>query len=586
MPLVNSDDELAGYLAKAKEMISHQEYTEAIKILQTVLKRPDPGFSNSGDGHRYTSLLSGVNDLLRQLGPEGLAVYRKMYDAEAQRHFDDAVAAGDLSAIATVARNYRFTSYGPKALEMLAAIQFDTGRFSLAAIFWDNLLKTGRPKEEEPLLLAKIAIAWHMCGESGSADKALESLKKDHPDATAELGGKSQNLAQFVESIRKLPPFVQPRNASKGWTGLGGESGSTAIMADSDAIAVQRWRQPGDCPLGGADAADKVIANKDMLKDIGVNYGQGNKLAVKLKGGVLRGKANFNGSGQMQSFKLPPYIHPLVVNDLVIYRTDAALVACDGLTGQRRWATVSLPMVRKGPSNRQNYYYGQGQSLQDPNRHMLTAADGKVFTVYNYRTNTQEYPGMMPAAPKQEADSSNLVAVSVDRQGSIVWDIGSGRGDDDFIKTCKFFAAPTYSSGRLYAMAMYLDSYHLVCLDADTGRMIWHATVSQAPASFRGYGVPMALNPASPPAVVDGKVYVSTNGGVVAAYEAETGLAIWAYQYDSGLNTVDASGMPRANRGGVNAPDRQPADRRRRARDMPAVGQRSGVGIRHRGRPA
>jgi outer membrane protein assembly factor BamB len=42
----------------------------------------------------------------------------------------------------------------------------------------------------------------------------------------------------------------------------------------------------------------------------------------------------------------------------------------------------------------------------------------------------------------------------------------------------------------------------------------------------------------SPPAVADGRAYVTTNAGAVAAVDAETGEPIWGYQYDSKVNSA------------------------------------------------
>jgi len=53
-----------------------------------------------------------------------------------------------------------------------------------------------------------------------------------------------------------------------------------------------------------------------------------------------------------------------------------------------------------------------------------------------------------------------------------------------------------------------------------------------------------------------GRVFVSTNAGVVAALDADSGQAIWAFQYDSPLNqAMGRNGMnPYGVRQGKNYP--------------------------------
>ena len=60
--------------------------------------------------------------------------------------------------------------------------------------------------------------------------------------------------------------------------------------------------------------------------------------------------------------------------------------------------------------------------------------------------------------------------------------------------------------------------------------------VGQRPVPSRSRPAPTGQQTRrSPPAVADGRVFAVTNSGVLAAFDALTGRALWAYQYPSSL---------------------------------------------------
>ena len=73
----------------------------------------------------------------------------------------------------------------------------------------------------------------------------------------------------------------------------------------------------------------------------------------------------------------------------------------------------------------------------------------------------------------QQGDTSQLVGLSLTRQGSIDWRVGGGRGGEGATANGKFLAAPTYHAGRLYVISSFIESYYLLCLSADTGEEQW-----------------------------------------------------------------------------------------------------------------
>ena len=144
------------------------------------------------------------------------------------------------------------------------------------------------------------------------------------------------------------------------------------------------------------------------------------------------------------------------------------------------------------------------------------------------------------------ADTSSLLAVNAD-SGEMVWQVGRGEGSGEELQQAKFLTAPTCHAGRLYVLAKVGTRYQLLCLAAATGKRIWSAPVGPVPThtgSARSwqtaYTMEVLTERASRVTVSEGRVFLTTNSGLVSAFDAKRGTPIWAYRYDS--STSGAAG--------------------------------------------
>ncbi len=546
VPMVNVDDELSNYLEKARKLIAEKSYSEAIEILQAMMRRQELGFVPTDDSRRFVSLRVKAVELIGKMDEAGLKKYRANADPQAQKLYEEALAKSDSAMLREVTNRFLYTTYGTLALEDLAQWEFDRGRYLQAAHCWHQLAVMQKGKECEALLVAKTALAYHLSSESEQSQQMFNDLQARFPESQAELGGQMQDLAKFVQRMRSIKPTGTDvsRKAQKGWPGVGALAGNFGAMSDCDVVLLPRWRFDPNTDVTLRDISGSLIASKGVFSG---SPGQPKPtFTAKLRNGhvQLKWAANNNnpGGGSMPELFMPPVVHPLVVGEAVVFRQATGVEARHIITGEFLWRTVPFPMERKVEMpNTGNYYYG-GQangSVCDTGRYALTAADGKIFMLGGFMPAMSMYPGMVrnPNASKEMVDSSSLAALSIETEGTMVWRIGEGKGDDDVIKSCKFLSAPAYHGGRLYVLAMYTENYYLLCLNADTGALVWKAQVAQTPPVFRGYygGQGVYLDMGSIPAVADGRVYVLTNTGVLAAYEADTGQPMWAYQYESVL---------------------------------------------------
>jgi outer membrane protein assembly factor BamB/tetratricopeptide (TPR) repeat protein len=545
---VSYDPEYAQLLDEARKLLDNPDdpdsMTFGFEILQTMINRGESFYPLEENSSLFVGLRVKANEILGELTPDGLKKYRDIYDASAKRIYDQA-QGGDLAKLHQVVDQYRYTSYGTKAMDLLGSVYFDRGRFAQAASAWQLLLASHPPEEQVPLILAKTATAYHLAGMGAMAEKMVKALKDRYPMASAEFSGAKQNLQEFVrqarliqpEALGMLPDFLRPKHI---FPGLGGVPDGASVMGECDTLLVSRWLLTANEQNGIKDHTGLKLSELMALQEV-LDSPQPNGQSVTCR--MVSGQVQLRGGGQMGNNILAPAILPVVVDDLVIYRTNEGVVACNIITGEVVWKKDHFPMRRTTNVSLQNWGW-QPMLVEDLGRYTMTLGAGKLYAVGNYRAwmHPNQIANLPPDQKKTLFDSSTLVALSLKKQGGLCWQVGNGQGDDDIVRFGKILCAPTYNAGKLYVMASYTESYHLLCLDADTGKLLWKNTISQSPQPGGMNPWNGAVNPSErsgPLAVADGRVFVLTNAAVVAAFDADSGQPLWAFQYDSptGANT-------------------------------------------------
>lgn len=536
MLLLESQQELSRLLRRARQHLDEKQYTQAVDILQPLIATHRREFEPATIGaSRYLSVWSVVRLMLSTMDEEGLATYRNLYDAKAKSLLDEARPAGDLPTLWRVVEEYGQTSWACPALDLIGAIQFDRGHFTEAAVAWDRLLaRRPRAEGEDPSLLARLAVAHHLAGDSDKAGQLLQALKTRHPQAKGSIAGRSVDLAEFVERTLASPAPLSPADAP--WPCLAGSPTGLPRRSPCPPVVALGWAHP-------ADANEQLRMAGAFLESAPLPP---DRPATTRPAGTTgrEGQVLFKGIfPEPQTIVLPAAIHPIVTGGLAVYRADREVVACDLAGGRTVWQTQGLPVYRRGdpntPRNDPPIYWAH---LGDMGRYTLTAGEDKVFTVCKFT------PGKVRGGDESHFRqfTSALAALSVPQKGKVLWEVGNGLGDTEVIRDGAFLTAPTYRDGRLYAVVRCWPGYFLVCLDAQTGAAIWESFVGQdlggsAYLSNCGDLTKMDILPdrAAPPTLAGDKVFVSANSGLVVALSAATGRYVWAYQYNSILTQRD-----------------------------------------------
>jgi len=537
-PLVAYDLEVSRYLEETQKLIEAGDTDQALRNLQALLAQTDTLFVPVDKGLRYVSLRRVLNDLIASLPPEAMARYRMLYDPPARRLYEQALAAGDGALLKRVVTEYRHTAVGPGALEALGHWAFDHGRNAAAAQHWRQAADVA-DEADKPVLLGKAAVAFHLAGMTADADAATEALTQGYPQARATLAGHDQRIADFVMRMRDRPVQKASVSLLTDWPGLGALTGEARMdRVDPPSLAEWTYRPDGDTAKGSLLIQDLI--SPDASEGTPTVF-------FRLQGGHVSGR--YQGYQGVVRFVLPSYILPVVVGGQVMVRTEWAVVACDLKTGKVLWRhfmPIRYPMGRgsRGVTRR---FHGGGFPMNyesDSGRYWLTAGGGLVFVVGELSGSSLRLAANMLSV-NQHGDPQQFGRLTALRigDGARAWSIpGPAKGGPE-ITGVRFTSPPSYHHDRVYVTAVWSGAFHLFCLEARTGQLVWRKPISQIPFLGEAYGnsrglyVDQMLLRASPPVVADGRVVVLTNAGVVAAYEADTGQPLWAYQYPSVVNS-------------------------------------------------
>ncbi len=542
--LVNADPELASYLSQAQDLAKSGEYAKALDVLQALLNKNGAGFVPAGDGHRYVSLAQKVDETLGGLPADALDLYRRLNDEQARRQMEQASAQRDLDALDELSQRYRRSSLGSEIARRLGALQFDNGQFAPAWRSFEQALTLENNDAAKSLLLARLAVAAHLAGDDTAARAAVERLAKEYPQAQAKLGGAEQNVAQYAKALLASAASQPAGPVLNEWLSYAGSASGLAVSPPAHPVLSPQWVQP----------EGKVETNPIVRQLVGLTgesfsppevVQPGRAMPTRKELRVVEGQLLLKvGQENLQrQLLLPPVQHVLVTDSLVLARDMLGVVAYDLASGKVLWRSLDFPLLDYKSTVAPPDYRFVAVSMQDEGLFGLSSGEGLVFAVGGFAPRDlrrmQAAAGAAPAAA-----NSSMAAFSLARQGKEVWKIGKdnnegGRvdgasaapGDSDIARLCDYLTAPTYSDGKLYTTVRFRQAYHLLCLRARDGKMLYSQLISQQPADAE-------RNPFQPefttPPVVDGdNVFVLTNAGVVACFHASSGAGLWAYQYDT-----------------------------------------------------
>ncbi len=538
--LVSADDEFAGYLKQASKLAKAKDFGRSIRIFQALIERSDSGFVEGSKKPRlFVGLRKRAGDIIAGFPAEGLELYRRLYDPQALELLTKGLERNDAMLLRRILQLYRNTKWAPRAMAALGDIDFESGDMLPAERKWQ---KASAAKGIEPqfkaLMLAKVAAVQYLTGRKAVADKTVGELEKSFADVTAQIGGREQNLVTFAKGVSRMGASLSSGVVSanrRDWPGLGGIADGVAKMADCDVVLTPSW-------VVDLSSTKLPVAPMNNVRNMQWAGPMGMPMA---KAGGFRMFGGLSPS-QMVSVNVPASgypIHPVVVGDLVICRSNQGIVAYRD--GRRVWRSYGFPLHAsvKPVSNQhammnRQFRWGlqrsRGSSIgvnaANALHQGLAVDGGRIYALGQFRYKSVNRYNGRQKVDKNDRNSSVLAAVSIRKQGAMLWSVGDGRGSVEAVRKGQFVSRPTALDGLVYSVVAYREALHAVCLSGATGKVMWSTRVSHMPLPPRGYGQRRQVYVA-PIAVSAGKAVVLTNAGVIAAFDAADGTPVWANQY-------------------------------------------------------
>jgi outer membrane protein assembly factor BamB/tetratricopeptide (TPR) repeat protein len=533
-------------LADSRQLLAEERFGEAVRYLGDILDAPeDFFFQPEKNSAVHRSLITEARRLVGQMPRAGREMYELDYGARARRMLDEALAAGNVAALAEVSRRFFHTRSGYQATFLLGLYYFDHGRPSFGAATLQRLREAGPYAEEmEPGLSLMMAACWIQAGAPEKAREVLVALRARQPALRVVIAGREVPL--FSNDADAVDWLVRATGLQ---AGAGGAESDGWLMFRGDPARIAAGN--GGVPL--LNLRWRVAISDDPLLEAALEQ--------------------YEKQWHEHGASTIPALHPLAVGDVLLMRTARNLLAVDYSTGKRLWEVPAEGNLEINPGvqaaelqMRQSMMLGGiEQRIWNDLTYGTLSSDGqRVFAVEEDQEETAAAGGGMvrlgPALivgraramgglPDEQAWAGNRLAAYDIRTGKLRWHLGGPDSprpprEGGLREAGTFFLGPPLPLlGQLYALGEIKGEIRLLVLDAATGNRAWSQQLAMAEqgvlqdSSRRWAG--------ASPSYADGVLVCPTTTGAIVAIDLSTRSLLWGYRYGTSpaANHVNM-GMP------------------------------------------
>jgi len=517
-----------------------KQWSEAVDLYQRVIDQfggkvakvpKDESIQDaSGDFSLFVDARRLCHRLLAHLPLEARAIYRNRVDAVAERWFRVGARDRDEASLRRVVDQAFCSSWGDDAIDLLADIAFQDGRFGEAYALY-RLLVADRSEDAFALVHpdltvdpAKVAAKKLLCraalGENAPTPADLDDYARRYPGASGSLAGRTGAYAEIVLEALAADHLTPPSQPDSRWPTFAGSLRRTKVAAGPIDVGSKQWRVE----------LEKVQPNR-FSQTFGTRMG-----------GTA---ANINAGERLLAF------HPIILGDQVIV-TDGARVLAYNLNDRPSGAEGnSIRPVDPAWKHERDGSSSSPQATRLPPgipRYTLTAVGHRIYV--RMGAMSQTFYSRMEGITARGANS--ILALDWSTQGKLLWEqkstsivLPNRPRDRNGNRSVTFEGTPVADARNVYvAMTDRREQVatYVGCYEAETGAPRWIRYLGSASAdidNFMGFGMPMApFGGASTGDYnhqllsLDGPtLYYQTNLGAVVALEAETGTTLWVGTY-------------------------------------------------------
>ena len=528
--LPTAPDDVRSALADGESASQSGNWAEAIERFQQVLDHREDYFSPDGG-----SLKSRVEELLRQLPPEGLAAYERRFGATARGLLEEAVKGGSADGQRDVVRQYFYTEAGRDAALAIAERQADGGDMLAAARLYDRIAgHPALPRTQRGAVLLRAAVAWWIAGTGEVAQVRLAERQSGATPSTQPAVPADPVAALEWLSAAVPTPDATPDAAEYHVSVFRGNPQRNAGTAPAAPVGPFDWQYPT------IDLYDTWYAERIPELESRINS-------------LQRRLSDRDGPERLM---LPAGV-PLVANGIVVVHGPGSVKAVSLRTGELLWSTTHVDQTFKHLVDDrweadEEWHKGNldlflaqrtwrdltSASLSTDGTYVYAVFDGGMVSSISQAALNVPDLATHPLAPHPY---NQLVAIEL-QHGRMKWTAGGPSGPyQDELAGVYFLGAPLPIDGKLYCLVEDRGQVRLVVLDAARaaadhlrpGRaMIWSQALYNPDVNLSNawLGTERRMAGLSPSA--DGDILICPTGETtVVAVDIARRTLLWTEQY-------------------------------------------------------
>jgi outer membrane protein assembly factor BamB len=539
-------------LRQAKEMIGRKDYLNAVEMLQRVLDRDKDAFYYPDPEKRdvLTSIRGAAERMIAGMPKDGRDAYQLKYGGVARTLLEDAIKDGRVDALQTVVRRYFHCEAGYEATYRSGVLHQDRGRHLAAALCFERLRELPAvAKKWEPVLSLRAAVCLSRAGLADKAVQALSAFHRLHGGGVVSLGGRS---------IRGFPkPQDGPAWLAKNFAGPRSQAPAWERVRETEwALFRGNLQRNGIAPLP-AKAGDVTWRMTTVVDPADVTADLVEKAPTQNIRRLRDVMQSLTAANAQRNVPLPPCVHPLVIDGVVIVRTIEFTRAIELRSGTRLWESApdlrlqaDLELAAGGRAtavSRQiqatlwQRVFGELNrgTMSSDGRYLYSVEESGPAFFWVETRNDDENPNQPRTMPRR---ANRLLACDL-RTGKAVWELGGLVGERGPVplNDTYFLGAPLPIGRRLYCLAEVGSEIRLLAVEqretgAGKNREITAELVWSQP--LVGAGAPISRDwsrrtSAAAVSYADGILVCNTDSGYVIGVNLTSQSLMWAYRYGS-----------------------------------------------------
>ena len=549
-PTFVGNRDLTRELALVKAKLAKGELQEAFSSLQRILDHPQDSFVRSNESASgYISLKEQAEKLLATVNSKGRESYELQFGHEARQQLNQAMAENDTSKMQELSRRYFLTKAGFEATYLLGCHYLDHAEPISAALCFERLLSHPvQSNKWQPVLSLKTAVSWARGGRAGRSAATLMKLKEGTHKDYLELPG------------RQISFFESKDDASAWLTEVLGPQKQPAIQP------AEQWAIFRGDASRNAKSGDTVPIGDGVWTSVILTVAADTKPARSLTSQFLQTRLRELARLQNESNATTlPATHPLIVGDLIIFRTYRNLRAVSATTGQMLWETaVPDPAYRdlslvlesslsntdeeSNPSPAEQSMlktvtdrFLKQRTWRDVTSGTLSSDGHAVFAIGE--TGVDGSFGNLTNNPFRDSFSTRghnkLTAFEVGT-GRFLWEIGGPsdreiedhRGHYELSAAGSFFLGPPLPLKKLlFCLVETNGEIRLEARNPTSGTLDWEQPLIMPDLTILQN--PLRRQSGISPAYADGIIVCPTTAGTIVAVNLDRRVLSWAYQYST-----------------------------------------------------